>query len=778
MVAKNVLIEIRFIREVLLVLLFLFFSDSVSASHERGITVKVNTSIGRVHELSLYSGYYALIIGCGEYKSGWPMLPNPVKDAKEIADMFLNKGWSIRTVFNPNSRQLKKELSRLVAGPGRDPAKAILVWFSGHGHTIEEVDGTALGYLVPADAPDPDRNLGEFIDKAVSMRQIETVSRQIYSKHVLMIFDSCFSGGIFQMVRTKPSLVIEEKVAYPVRQFITAGTETEKVPDKSVFKDVFIQAINDGFADLNRDDYVTGEELGSYLYEQVLNYSRKKQHPQFGKINNPKLDKGDFVFELAQSDITIEAPLVEKKAEAFLAVDANIRGALVYLDGDIVGKTPLSKIQVSPGDHILEVEKEGYKNYRKRIQFNVGWFQNISVVLEKSDPPKARLHVKTEPSDAVIKILNIVPKFHQGITLPPGSYHLQVSADGWETKTLWVKLEPGEARTFHLILRRMIPIVLKNKAASRKNRAVNKDRQDSSLSSSKVKIAPGESQEEPLTGMQFVWIPEGLFKMGCVSESNECDDDEMPVHEVSVDGFWMGKYEVTLSQFDQFVTDTGYITDAEKDTEEKSGCWSMVEEYGQRRWDWKAEANWRSPGYLQSGDMPVVCVSWNDVHAFRRWISRKTGQSFRLPTEAEWEYACRAGSLSPRFWGDNPDNACQYANVADQTKEGKWRQGTDEIHKCSDGHYHASLVGSFKPNGFGLHDMLGNVWEWCEDVYLSDAYVSHVHKNPVNQKGGASRVIRGGCRVVKPKFVRSASRYSNPSDGCYGNLGFRLVRLP
>jgi hypothetical protein len=111
-----------------------------------------------------------------------------------------------------------------------------------------------------------------------------------------MAFDSCFSGAIFQMARTKPSAYIEEKVAYPVRQFMTAGSEDETVPDKSIFKDVFIQAIQDGFADLNQDAYITGEELGGYLQEHVVNYTHKAQHPQFGKINNPKLDKDDFVF--------------------------------------------------------------------------------------------------------------------------------------------------------------------------------------------------------------------------------------------------------------------------------------------------------------------------------------------------------------------------------------------------------------------------------------------------------------------------------------------------
>ena len=240
-----------------------------------------------------------MLPGCGDYREGWPRLPNPVKDAQAVAALLKSPGWSVDVLEDPDGGTLKRELNKLVTGPGKDREKAILVWFSGHGQTIEEADGTKLGYLVPVDAPDPDKDLLGFMERAVSMRQVETVSKQILSKHVLMLFDSCFSGAIFQMVRAKPSAYIEEKVSFPVRQFITAGTENEQVPDRSVFKDVFIQGIKDGFADLNRDTYITGEELGAYLQEKVINYSRKAQHPQYGKINNPKLDKGDFVFAVA-----------------------------------------------------------------------------------------------------------------------------------------------------------------------------------------------------------------------------------------------------------------------------------------------------------------------------------------------------------------------------------------------------------------------------------------------------------------------------------------------
>jgi uncharacterized caspase-like protein len=299
-----------------LAVLCVCFVSSPVLSATRGILVKTQTSSGSSRQIKLYSGYHALVVGCGAYRAGWPILPHPVDDAREVAATLKQLDWEVELLEDPGWDRLDLALNRLIVGPGRAKDKALLFWFSGHGHTLEEADGTKLGYIVPVDAPMPAEDEIGFMRRAIDMRQIETVAKRIRSKHVLMVFDSCFSGALFTMVRAAPSHYIEEKITEPVREFITAGRENEQVPDRSVFKIVFIQGIKDGYADLNRDGYVTGEELGAYLQEKVINYSRKAQHPQFGKINNPKLDKGDFVFVLkrpeppVQSKIDLEA---EKK---------------------------------------------------------------------------------------------------------------------------------------------------------------------------------------------------------------------------------------------------------------------------------------------------------------------------------------------------------------------------------------------------------------------------------------------------------------------------------
>jgi formylglycine-generating enzyme required for sulfatase activity len=296
----------------------------------------------------------------------------------------------------------------------------------------------------------------------------------------------------------------------------------------------------------------------------------------------------------------------------------------------------------------------------------------------------------------------------------------------------------------------------------------------------KLAVWPGRIFRDRLKdgtpGPQMVMVEGGCFKMGSPAGEKGREDDEGPVHEVCLDGFLMGRYEVTVGQFRKFVQATGYKTDAEKNTGGEEGSWTLVEENGKREWKWKAGADWRSPGFKQTDKMPVACVSWNDARAYIKWLKEQTGKQYTLPSEAQWEYAARAGTITARFWGNDPDKACGYANGVDKTNDGTW-SWNDPVHNCEDGYYYAAPVGSFKPNRFGLYDMLGNVREWCMDTYSSSAYSKHARNNPI-YTGGSNRVYRGGSWDYEPKWVRSANR--NRCGAAYRNayLGFRLLRKP
>ncbi|MEW6665617.1 MAG: caspase family protein [Thermodesulfobacteriota bacterium] len=244
--------------------------------------------------LYLYNDYYALVVGVGNYTNGWPALPGALKDSEDVAAALKDYGFAVKLVKNPTSRDLKKAVTEMAFVTGKEPNRALLLYFAGHGETLNLADGTKLGYIIPADCPLKDRDPMGFDDLAISMKEMEALALKVQCKHVLMMFDSCFSGALFNLVRAAP-VEISEKSVTPVRQFITAGEEGEQVPDKSVFKQVFLDGIRSD-ADLNNDGYVTGSELGMYLQTKVVNYSRGGQHPQYGKINNPRLDKGDFIF--------------------------------------------------------------------------------------------------------------------------------------------------------------------------------------------------------------------------------------------------------------------------------------------------------------------------------------------------------------------------------------------------------------------------------------------------------------------------------------------------
>lgn len=160
---------------------------------------------------------------------------------------------------------------------------------------------------MPVDAPNPNYNEAGFIQKAMPMSRIEEYAKQSKSKHALFLFDACFSGSLFATSRAVPD-IITYKTAEPVRQFITSGSADETVPDESIFRQQFVTALTTDYADANKDGYLTGTELGTFLQDNVVNYSRNAQHPQYGKIRNPYLDKGDFVFVLGNSQNNITPP--------------------------------------------------------------------------------------------------------------------------------------------------------------------------------------------------------------------------------------------------------------------------------------------------------------------------------------------------------------------------------------------------------------------------------------------------------------------------------------
>jgi formylglycine-generating enzyme required for sulfatase activity len=268
---------------------------------------------------------------------------------------------------------------------------------------------------------------------------------------------------------------------------------------------------------------------------------------------------------------------------------------------------------------------------------------------------------------------------------------------------------------------------------------------------------------------EMVVIPSGSFDMGAANgEDDRARTSDFarsftaPRHHVAIGHpFALGKYDVTRAEFAMFVRETGYRLD--------SDC---------RGFKYETSLDWQAPGYPQTDRDPVVCVTWKDAQAYVDWLGRKTHQRYRLPTEAEWEYAARAGTSTARYWGDGAAEACRYANIGDITYlQARLMTPTpDQDFACSDGYAYTSPVGSFLPNGYGLYDMLGNVAQLTQDCW-------HFSYDGAPSDGSAwlddycvPRVTRGGSFLHNARGARAAERENVPDFIPTNEIGFRVAR--
>jgi len=298
----------------------------------------------------------------------------------------------------------------------------------------------------------------------------------------------------------------------------------------------------------------------------------------------------------------------------------------------------------------------------------------------------------------------------------------------------------------------------------------------------------GAEPANPITntiGMKLVLIPAGDFMMGSRETPEELAKafggkpewftDEQPSHRVRITKpFYLGAHEVTRGQFRQFIDDSGHQTDAEKG--DPKGIYVVESVEGKAKVRLDPEGSWRKVGFEQTDEHPVVGVSWNDATAFCKWLSRKERKTYRLPTEAEWEYACRAGSTTYYFNGDDPEDLALIGNVADAKAKAQFPNWTTI--RGSDGYAYTAPVGKFRANGFGLYDMHGNVWEWCADWYDAAYYKNSPSEDPEGSATGSDRVFRGGSWYDFPWDCRSASRLGSTPDGRSDFVGFRVALVP
>ncbi|MEI6138648.1 MAG: formylglycine-generating enzyme family protein, partial [Mariniphaga sp.] len=413
----------------------------------------------------------------------------------------------------------------------------------------------------------------------------------------------------------------------------------------------------------------------------------------------------------------------------------------IYIAGERKGNGTWEG-RLLPGVYNFEAKKEKYTSASEKREVVSG--QPLTVTLQ----PIAKtgtLKVMTTPTDAIITLAGenkgTAPATLRNLLV--GDYTLVLSLPGYATISKTVTIVEGETAQVTETL-----VDMSNPASSALAKTNIANEETTGKASFNV-----QSFTETINGVEIemVAIKGGTFQMG----SNE--DGEKPIHTVTVSDFSIGKTEVTVAQFKAFVDVTSYRTDADKSG--GSDIWTGKEFKFTVGVNWQCDASGKIRNSSEY-DHPVIHVSWNDAVAFCEWLKQKTGKTYRLPTEAEWEFAARGGNYSRGFTysGSNTiDDVAEYGgNNNKSTKP----------------------VAGRKPNELGLYDMSGNVWEWCSDCYGADYYANSPQNNPKGSSTGSNRVYRGGGWRGDAQYCRVAFRSGDTPGYCYLHLGFRPVLVP
>ena len=712
---------------------------------------------------------YALVIGISNYTGGFEPLRTTKNDPIRMKDFLLDEAGFDHVHVLTDDKATKGRIAELLEDELPDLIKnndRFLFYWSGHGTQTLDALEKPLGFL-------PLANSGRRqFSSMISMDDLTRWDRRIAAKHALFLLDACFSGLAGNEAKNTLQDFTITRLSKPAHHLITAGTGEEQVIAHSrwkgsLFTDTIIKAARgaaDAQNDFPRDGVVNLAELMAYTRQQIHHERVKAKWnesitPQW---NHLRSNQGEFFFvtsakrrEVARVD---EAVAIEHGMPVVLPGPGENAPVNVQCDADadrLFWETVRNKKEARYFEAYLERVKSG-ELCGRFVSLAEIELDRLNQIPEPATGP-ANLPARLS-RERVIQIQEMLSE----LGFDPGA----IDGDfGPRTRTAIIEFQRSIDAQATGTITEGDEIALAEAFADlrARRRAAAANAESGGNSNDISNLTPGATFRDCPDCPEMVVIPAGSFMMGSVEHDGKSEDEPGPQRLVEIgDPFAVGKFEVKYGEFLHFVSATGYQVE---------GC---------RFWDgnsWKFDSHrsWRDPGFEQTETHPVACVSWADAWEYIGWLRKETGEDYRLPSEAEWEYAARAGTTTRYSWGDDVSMACNYANGHDL--DSKELNGFDwDPFPCDDGYTGTAPVGIFRANNFALHDVHGNLWEWVEDRWHKSFDGAPSDGKPWQQGTSSARVLRGGSWVSGPGSLKSTGRNGYRLGTRNSAVGFRVAR--
>ncbi|MCC5638619.1 SUMF1/EgtB/PvdO family nonheme iron enzyme [Nostoc sp. CHAB 5844] len=673
----------------------------------------------------------ALLIGISEYQEPTlAPLPNAVNDVEAMQRVLLNPEMGgfddVKVLKNPQRQEMEDAIYNLCGD--RQKEDLLLFYFSGHGITIGSGDFYFSSSITK-------KNKGTLVlPTAVAATSVHRYMNDSKSKRQVVILDCCFSAAFAKGLTTKDSgnIDLQQQLGGEGRAILTATTSTQYAfesdgLDLSIYTHYLVEGIEKGAADKDEDGLIAVDELHDYAKSKVQEAS-------------PAMTPELYYIKKGEPIILAKSP----KDDPQLKYRKEVEKIALEDEGEISGvkRISLNVLRNNWGlsvDDTNAIEFEVFEPYRKRQEKLQTYEQALSEIKKYPPSPKDRNDLKYLQNILSLRDEDVAP-IEQRVFAPKEiEYQRQQEAERLHQEQQNKKSSPDiQTRNFEFD---SATITLKSSGflgMGKKSCEINRSRGRAEFFA-----------EELGNGvvLEMVEIPGGKFLMGSPESEEGRYDSESPQHTVTVQPFFMGKFPVTQAQ------------------------WRAVAGFDKVNIDLNPD-----PSNFKGANRPVECVSWNDAVEFCARLSKKTGKIYRLPSEAEWEYACRAKTTTPFYCGETVTTDLANYRGTDWEYQGKTYPGNYAQGPKGEYRQQTTDVGKFSANPFGLFDMCGNVWEWCQDEW---------HKNYNNaptdgsswlvDNDNPSRLLRGGSWGNYPWFCRSADRGRLARDNWFNYVGFRVV---